>query len=313
MTTAATIRYLNEKYKGQTEVSYTIETSKELTVKYDVELRDGRELPNDGLDQLQERGFTLVPFLSAAHADLGTIENPDHYKTPDQLAVPETAVGRRTRETYFAECESLVKEVTGAPHCFTIGHAVRKGNDNTSGVGYLTAYATFAHCDYTVAIANGAPKMLAKRMGISLEEAEEMDVAFYNIWQSTNHTVVQHPLALLDYNTVETTDVMGVELGYAVTPESDRSKQRRAPQIAQLTHREGHRWYFYPQLQQDEALLFKQVDIRDGCQCFHTAFVDPNAPMDGATPRHNVEVRVLAAWPKQGGWSGTVSLTEAKL
>jgi hypothetical protein len=69
-----------------------------------------------------------------------------------------------------------VADLSGAPLCYVIGHAVRKGNENTSGVGYLTAYATFAHCDYTTAIADGAPKMLAKRAGISVEEAEGMDV-----------------------------------------------------------------------------------------------------------------------------------------
>jgi len=90
-----------------------------------------------------------------------------------------------------------------------------------------------------------------------------------------------------------------VELGYAVTPSSDRSKPKAAPKIAQLTHREEHRWYWYPQLASDEALVFKQIDVRDGCQCFHTAFVDPSSPLKPSTPRHNVEVRVLAAWPKK--------------
>ena len=62
-----------------------------------------------------------------------------------------------------------------------------------------------------------------------------MDVAFFNIWQPTNATVHNHPLALLDWGTVVETDVMGVELGYAVTPSSDRSKQARAPQIVRRT------------------------------------------------------------------------------
>ena len=140
-----------------------------------------------------------------------------------------------------------------------------------------------------------------------------MEVAFFNVWQPTNHRVLQHPLALLDYNTVAPEDVASVELGYAVTPQSDRSKQRRAPQIAQLTYSTEHQWYWYPELERHEALLFKQVDIRDGCQCFHTAFVDPKASIDGAIPRHNVEVRLLAAWPKDSTCRGASTICNAKL
>ena len=224
------INYLNAKYKGQSDVSYTADTRKELMTSYDMSIADGRALPNDGLAQLQSRGFVVVPFLSEVAADLGCVENPDHYKTPDQLATPESEMARSTRESYFRECEELVGGMVGAAHCFVIGHAVRRGNTNAGGVGYLTAYATFAHCDYTTSIADGAPKMLAKR-GVPPEEAEQMDVAFFNIWQPTNATVHNHPLALLDWRTVAETDVMGVELGYAVTPSSDRSKQARAPQI----------------------------------------------------------------------------------
>ena len=84
------INYLNAKYKGQSDVSYTADTRKELMTSYDMSIADGRALPNDGLAQLQSRGFVLVPFLSEVAADLGCVENPDHYKTPDQLATPES-------------------------------------------------------------------------------------------------------------------------------------------------------------------------------------------------------------------------------
>ena len=115
---------------------------------------------------------------------------------------------------------------------------------------------------------------------------------------------------------------------------------------AQLTHRDEHQWFWYPQLRQDEALLFAQIDPRENwaTHCFHTAFVDPDVTTEGrasphatpirtpshalaaatmatrlhaptrpdpaarcrvlidggvrAAPRHNVEVRLLCAWPK---------------
>ena len=110
---------------------------------------------------------------------------------------------------------------------------------------------------------------------------------------------------------------------------------------AQLTHRDEHQWFWYPQLRQDEALLFAQIDPREdwATHCFHTAFVDPDVTSEGrashkchawigtpshalarlthqrlpaarcralidcgvcAAPRHNVEVRLLCAWPRKG-------------
>lgn len=75
------------------------------------------------------------------------------------------------------------------------------------------------------------------------------------------------------------------------------------PMITLLAPREEHRWYYYPQLRADEALIFSQIDSRPDrpTYTFHTAVVDPSGPPpDEATPRHNYELRLLCAWPKAG-------------
>ena len=57
----------------------------------------------------------------------------------------------------------------------------------------------------------------------------------------------------------------------------------------------AHRWYYYPRLRADEALLIKTYDsLEDGTARFsaHTAFDDPTAAA-GAPPRESIEVRAL--------------------
>ena len=78
-------------------------------------------------------------------------------------------------------------------------------------------------------------------------------------------------------------------------------------------HSDGHRWYFYPALTRDEALLIKQWDS-DGALArsngadpdaadpdapctfsFHSAFEDPATAPD-APERWSIEVRCVALY-----------------
>lgn len=56
-----------------------------------------------------------------------------------------------------------------------------------------------------------------------------------------------------------------------------------------------HRWYYYPHLLPEEALLLKIYDSREDAQTrlgAHTAFDDPCTPAD-APPRQSIELRCL--------------------
>ena len=57
-----------------------------------------------------------------------------------------------------------------------------------------------------------------------------------------------------------------------------------------------HRWFYFPLMRTDEALLLKCFDtVRDGRARFtaHTAIDDPSTP-PGAPARESIEVRALA-------------------
>jgi hypothetical protein len=62
-----------------------------------------------------------------------------------------------------------------------------------------------------------------------------------------------------------------------------------------LAHNPAHRWYFFPDMQPNEALLIKCYDSDKTKARFtpHGSFDDPAMPADHP-PRESIEVRTLA-------------------
>ena len=63
-----------------------------------------------------------------------------------------------------------------------------------------------------------------------------------------------------------------------------------------MTYNPDHRWFYFPEMERTEALVFKCYDsVADGRSRFtaHTAFEDPTSPSD-APPRESIETRTLA-------------------
>ena len=69
----------------------------------------------------------------------------------------------------------------------------------------------------------------------------------------------------------------------------------RTGEIYHGLYNPDHRWYYFPDMEADEAVLIKCFDsARDGRARFnlHTSFDDPNTPED-APARESIETRAL--------------------
>jgi hypothetical protein len=89
------------------------------------------------------------------------------------------------------------------------------------------------------------------------------------------------PLAICDAGSIARRDFVPVELKH---------------EVYMLTHNPAHRWYYFPLMRADEAILIKGFDsLEDGRARFtaHAAFRDPRCPA-GAPPRESIEARALA-------------------
>ena len=94
------------------------------------------------------------------------------------------------------------------------------------------------------------------------------------------------PLAICDAQSIDEKDFVLTDLVYT----------DRVGEVMHLSHNPGHRWFYFPDMDRSEALIFKTYDSQtDGRARFsaHTAFANPNAPADAA-PRQSIESRTLA-------------------
>ena len=229
---------------------------------------------------------------------------------------------------YYPHCVDTVREASGARHVAAFDHNIRsasgsRGGRRIRGGQQVQAPAHIVHGDYTLTSGPQRLRDLAQPPAVNdtyrtlLAEGEtlldEGDVeralaagrfAIINLWRSIgDEPVAAHPLALCDATTVRPGDLVVFEIHYA-----DRIGENYFAK-----HADGHRWYFYPALAGDEALLIKQWDSAGGlarsegatadaespeAPCtfsFHTAFEDPATPPD-APDRWSIEVRCVALY-----------------
>jgi hypothetical protein len=69
----------------------------------------------------------------------------------------------------------------------------------------------------------------------------------------------------------------------------------RTGEIYSVAYNPEQRWFYFPRMQPDEAMLLKCYDsMEDGRARFtaHSAFTDPTAPAD-APPRESIETRTF--------------------
>jgi hypothetical protein len=223
-------------------------------------IHDARRLADP--PRLDREGFTLVPHATAVadFLDAGELER-----------------------VYYPEFVALVRAVTGASRVHVFDHTLRTGDDAERAARNIREPVLWAHNDYTEW---SGPQRLRELLP---EEAEALlagRFAIVQVWRAIDRPVVTNPLAIVDARTVAPGDLLRAERRYP----------HRVGETYQLLHNPAHRWYHYPGMRRDEALVFKTYDsATDGRARFvpHTSFDDPSAPAD-APPRRSIEVRGIA-------------------
>lgn len=262
----ARVRYLKGEWKGREERPRigSRESRRANTEFHEVDILDARPRDAEGVLDLDGSGFVLTTHRS----EVGDFRD-------------RREVGR----VYRREWEERLLEMSGADSLLFLPHLIRTETPRD----FNDAYARYVHCDFSDTMADEmGPKLLAERTGMDRADAARHTFVWYNIWQPIEREVQQHPLTLIDATTLAREDV--VEYVYSASEvEGVASMPVRDP---------AHRFYFFPRMQTDEAIVFKQLDPRPGrayC-CPHTSFDDPTAPED-ALGRRSIELRAVAVFP----------------
>jgi len=196
------------------------------------------------------------------------------------------------RRLYYPEAIELAKLVTGGIQAFVFDHAVRRretarpalrtGRDGTGGV---LGTVGRAHVDYTEA--SGQQRM-ARMAAEHQIQPHPRRYAIVNVWRSIGGKIVDTPLALCDARSVSATDLVAADLLYP-----DRKGELYLVQASAQ-----HRWAYFSEMDNHEALVFKQYDSQmSGIARFtpHSAFDLPNVPVD-APLRQSIEIRCLVIY-----------------
>jgi len=187
------------------------------------------------------------------------------------------------RSIYYPEVEELIKRVAGASRVEVFDHTLRSGDEATREARLIREPVLGAHNDYTEW---SGPNRLRELLPDEADVLLAHRFAIIQVWRAINQPIRSKPLAIADAGSIELSDLLKAERRYP----------HRVGETYALKHNPNHRWFYFPEMRRDEALVFKTYDSeKHGRARFvpHTAF---DAPEDasGAPPRESIEVRAFA-------------------
>lgn len=189
----------------------------------------------------------------------------------------------QVKSVYYPEIERLIGETAGARRVVIFDHTLRSGDEGEREARLIREPVLSAHNDYTEW---SGPQRVREILPGEADQLLQHRFAIIQVWRAINQPIQCNPLAVADATTVAMEDFLVAERRYP----------HRVGQTYRLMHNPRHRWFYFPEMRREEALVFKVYDsAQDGRARFtpHTSFDDPGSAPD-APPRQSIEVRALA-------------------
>jgi hypothetical protein len=186
------------------------------------------------------------------------------------------------KSVYYPEVERLIQELSGGSRVVLFDHTLRSGDGAEREARLVREPVLSAHNDYTEW---SGPQRVRDLLPDEAENLLMRRFAIIQVWRAINRPIEANPLAVADAKSVAFEDFLLAERKYP----------NRVGQTYRLMHSPNHRWFYFPRMRRDEALVFKVFDSeKDGRARFtpHTSFDDPASPPNAA-PRQSIEARAL--------------------
>lgn len=238
--------------------------------RHEIRVTNARHLnPQPSLDRL---GFMLTSHVSA---------------------VANFTDAQCVRSVYRTEIADLICGTTGAPLVVaTVNGVVRWSERRGDTSDFVNSRpGRFVHVDYS----RKSFDEFARRQVADRGDAERWlngRYAAFNIWRVFSAAPQDVPLAVCAASSVRPEDAV---TGMAAIDAPNQPQIRFESSLFHFSPR--HRWYYFPDMNPGEALIFKAFDSDlsriQGCP--HSAFDDPGCPT-GAAPRASIEIRAFAFW-----------------
>jgi hypothetical protein len=202
---------------------------------------------------------------------------------PHETAVRDFYDKDEIRRTWEPEVEALVKRETGASKVLVFDHTIRAADRGVER-GHRAPVRS-VHNDYTE---KSGPQRVRDLLPPDEAEARlKKRFVEINVWRNISRDPVEmSPLGFVDAESIAPRDLAVCDLVYA----------DRTGEIYIGVYNADHRWYYFPRLTREEAVLIKCYDsMKDGRARFslHSAFDDPTSPAN-PRPRESIETRTFA-------------------
>ena len=187
------------------------------------------------------------------------------------------------RRVYYPEMEALIKAESGASRVVVFDHTLRTADDAVREAIKIREPVQRVHNDYTEW---SGPQRVRDLLPDEAEDLLKRRFAIVQCWRPIRYPVETFPLAICDATSMSPKDLVI----------SERRYPNRVGQTYAILYNPAHRWYWFPLMRREEAIVFKVYDsLKDGRARWtaHTAFDVPNPPA-GARPRESIEIRTLA-------------------
>jgi hypothetical protein len=231
--------------------------------QHEMAVRNGRPL-REGFD-LDTHGFVFV----------------DHVTQMTDF----TDEAERTNR-YDLEVQALIKKHAGCAEVLVFDHTLRVSDESLQQSLNARPTVKGVHNDYTEA---SAPRRVRDFLG-DAEAGRRFKKrwAIIQVWRPIRGKVMIDPLGICDGRSIPQQGFICVERRY----------KDRTGEVYHIAHNPAHVWFHFPQMQRNEALIFKVFDSDAGKPSrftAHSAFDDPGTPPN-APPRESIETRTFAFW-----------------
>ena len=212
--------------------------------------------------------------------------------------VSTAAVGQqfvdREGSVFYAKMLEMIKKVTRAVHVHIFRHQLRDAKDNADGDGFNISVQP-----YVVAVHSNSSRYAAEEVFLR-SAGNTVDAKFckgrfvyINAWRNiTTDPIENKRLAVYDKTSLVSSD------DYVASDLFMRGA--RLMQYGLSDHNVAkRRWYYFPKIQMDVVLQFKQFDSDSalpGRTTFNIAFVDPTVRPD-APEKQNIECSAFLFFP----------------
>jgi len=229
--------------------------------RHEMSVRNGR--PLRGTFNLDTHGFVFA----------------DHY-----TQVKDFTNEAQRATVYDLEVQALIKKHSGAAAVRVFDHTLRVSDEQMQQSLGARPTVKSVHNDYTEA---SAPRRLREIVGdAEAERRFKKRWAIIQVWRPIRGKVLIDPLGICDGRSIPQKGFIRVERRY----------KDRTGEVYHIAHNPAHAWFYFPQMERHEALVFKVFDSDAGKLSrftAHSAFDDPATPAD-APSRESIETRAFA-------------------